>query len=346
MRLALHNSIRSIPLQIVAVVVMVLMGAAVGKYVGAVATAALGLGVAFWRIVISRKFSGPDRVLSEEELKSAEHHLEWNALLAGAMWLVSSFGIFAYLDGWMEKAYIFFACGSIAVAALFMALIGRSFLLLAVPELGGIIAVTLWTEGLVSLPLAVLIALFGVTMFRASREFCNTTRPRDPAQPRGRPCGSFVEGRQGGGRGRQPREVAVPRDHEPRDPHADERRPRCAGPAAPLAARCRATRAGSDRGLVRHVADEHPQRRARPLEDRGRQDEPHARADLAALAGDTVDGACSRPMRMRRACRCVSSSSPMWSTGSSPTASASSRSPQSGRQCDQVHRERRGRRCA
>ena len=175
MRLALHNSIRSIPLQIVAVVVMVLMGAAVGKYVGAVATAALGLGVAFWRVVISRKFSGPDRVLSEEELKSAERHLEWNALLAGAMWLVSSFGIFAYLDGWMEKAYITFACGSIAVAALFMALIGRSFLMLAVPELGGIMAVILWTEGLVALPLAVLIALFGVTMLRASREFCDTT---------------------------------------------------------------------------------------------------------------------------------------------------------------------------
>ena len=34
MRLALHNSIRSIPLQIVAVIVMVLMGAAVGEYAG------------------------------------------------------------------------------------------------------------------------------------------------------------------------------------------------------------------------------------------------------------------------------------------------------------------------
>jgi signal transduction histidine kinase/CheY-like chemotaxis protein len=175
MRLALHNSIRSIPLQILAVVVMVVMGVAVGKYVGAFATAALGLGVAYWRLVISRKFSGPGRVLSEAELKSAEKHLEWNALLAGAMWLVSSFGIFAFLDGWMEKAYIFFACGSIAVAALFMALIGRSFLMLAVPELGGIMAVTLMTEGFVSMPLVVLIALFGVTMRRASREFCDTT---------------------------------------------------------------------------------------------------------------------------------------------------------------------------
>ena len=175
MRLALHNSIRSIPLQIVAVVVMVLMGAEVGKYGAAFATAALGLGVAVWRLVLSRKFAGPDRVLSEDDLASARRHLEWNALLAGSMWLVSSFGIFAYLDGWTEKAYIFFACGSIAVAALFMALIGRSFLFLAVPELGGIIAVTLWTEGMASLPLAVLIALFGMTMFRASREFCNTT---------------------------------------------------------------------------------------------------------------------------------------------------------------------------
>jgi len=175
MRLALHNSIRSIPLQIVAVVVMVLMGAAVGKYVGAIATAALGLGVAFWRLVISRKFSGRGRVLSEAELDSAKHHLEGNALLAGAMWLVSSFSIYAFLDGWMEKAYIFFACGSIAVAALFMALIGRSFLMLAVPELGGIMAVTLWTEGHQSLPLVVLIGLFGVTMLRASREFGNTT---------------------------------------------------------------------------------------------------------------------------------------------------------------------------
>ena len=92
MRLALHNSIRSIPLQIVAVVVMVVMGAAVGKYAAAFATAALGLGVAVWRLVLSRKFAGPGRILSQDELKSAERHLEWNALLAGTMWLVSSFG--------------------------------------------------------------------------------------------------------------------------------------------------------------------------------------------------------------------------------------------------------------
>jgi signal transduction histidine kinase/CheY-like chemotaxis protein len=175
MRLALHNSTRSVPLQLVAVVVMVLMGFQVGQHGAAAATAALGLGVAAWRLVISRKFDATGDMLSENALASARRHLEWNALLAGGMWLVSSFGIFAYLDGWTEKAYIFFACGSISVAALFLALIGRSFLYLAVPELGGIISVTLWTEGATSLPLAVLIALFGFTMFRASREFGNTT---------------------------------------------------------------------------------------------------------------------------------------------------------------------------
>ncbi|MGZ5156284.1 MAG: ATP-binding protein [Caldimonas sp.] len=175
MRLALHNSVRSIPLQLIAVIVMVLMGANVGRYGAAAATAALGLAVAAWRVVISRKFAGAERVLSERELESASRHLEWNALLAGSMWVVSSFGIYAFLDGWTEKAYIFFACGSISIAALFMALVGRSFLLLAVPELGGIIAVTLLREGTNSLPLAVLIAMFGVTMFRASREFSETT---------------------------------------------------------------------------------------------------------------------------------------------------------------------------
>ena len=175
MRLALHNSIRSVPLQLVAVVVMVLMGADVGRYGAAIATAILGLAVAAWRLLISRRFSGPEHTLSEDDLAIATRHLELNGLLAGAMWVVSSLGIFTHLDGWTEKAYIFFACGSIAIAALFMALIGRSFLMLAVPLLIGIIAAILWTEGLHAAPLAVVIALFGLTMVRASREFCDTT---------------------------------------------------------------------------------------------------------------------------------------------------------------------------
>ena len=175
MRLALHNSIRSVPLQLVAVVVMVLMGADVGQYGAAVATAILGLAVAAWRLLISRRFSNPEDVLSEDDLAAADRQLEWNGLLAGAMWVVSSLGIFTHLQGWTEKAYIFFACGSIAVAALFMALIGRSFLMLAVPLLSSVIAAVLSTDGVAGAPLAVVIALFGLTMVRASREFCDTT---------------------------------------------------------------------------------------------------------------------------------------------------------------------------
>ena len=41
-------------------------------------------------------------------------------------------------------------------------------------------------------------------------------------------------------------------------------------------------RRSCDRRVVRHVADGDPQRRARPLQDRGRQAAPDARADLAA----------------------------------------------------------------
>jgi signal transduction histidine kinase/CheY-like chemotaxis protein len=175
MRLALHNSIRSVPLQLVAVVVMALMGADVGQYGAAVVTAILGLAVAAWRLLISRRFSNLEDALSEDDLAAAGRQLEWNGLLAGAMWVVSSLGIFTHLVGWTEKAYIFFACGSIAIAALFMALIGRSFLMLAVPLLSGVIAAVLWTDGVAGAPLAAVIALFGLTMVRASREFCDAT---------------------------------------------------------------------------------------------------------------------------------------------------------------------------
>ena len=61
---------------------------------------------------------------------------------------------------------------------------------------------------------------------------------------------------------------------------------------------------GPHRRLVGHVADEHPERCPRSLEDRGREDEPDAGADLAARAWQLGDGAVSRPMRSEGACRC------------------------------------------
>ena len=88
------------------------------------------------------------------------------------------------------------------------------------------------------------------------------------------------------GRGRQRGEELVPRDDEPRDPHADERGDRHERPAARHAARRRAARLrGDDPRLGRRAAHDH-QRHPRLLEDRGR---PHGHR-----------GAAVRPARMRR----------------------------------------------
>jgi signal transduction histidine kinase/CheY-like chemotaxis protein len=173
LRLSLHNSSRSVPLQLVAVVVLAGLGYFAGRYVAAGATALLGVAVGIWRVMITRRFNG--ETLPDSDLPRATRQLEANSALAGLMWVVSSFGIYAHLSGTAATAYVVFACGSISTAAFFMSLVGRSFLWLAVPELGSVFLATLIGESVRSVPLAVLVALYGVTMVRAAQQFSETT---------------------------------------------------------------------------------------------------------------------------------------------------------------------------
>ncbi len=71
-------------------------------------------------------------------------------------------------------------------------------------------------------------------------------------------------------RRRQPGQVAVPGQHEPRDPHADERRHRHERAAARHAARRRAARLRRHHPRQRRRAADHHQRHPRLLEDRSR----------------------------------------------------------------------------
>ena len=173
LRLALHNASRSVPLQLAAVAVLVGMGYFAGRYLEAAVTAALGVSVGVWRAFIARRFSDT-AVLAEGDLRRVTRQLEGNAALAGLMWVVSSLGIYAHLEGVAATAYVVFACGSISIAAFFMSLAGRSFLWLAVPVLGSVFVATLFSDTLHSTLLAVLIAFYGVTLLRASREFTDT----------------------------------------------------------------------------------------------------------------------------------------------------------------------------
>jgi signal transduction histidine kinase/CheY-like chemotaxis protein len=87
---------------------------------------------------------------------------------------VSTFGIYPALHGTDATAYVVIVCGSIAVAAFFMPLVGRSFPILTVLQLGSLVVVSLLVKAVLSIPLAVLAVLFGATAWRASKEFGST----------------------------------------------------------------------------------------------------------------------------------------------------------------------------
>ncbi len=174
LQLALHNSTRSVLLQLAAVAIIVVFGV-VGHSTGAaLATGVIGVLVAAWRLWISRGYRELAN-LSVERLRTLERGLEGNAALAGLMWAVATFGIYPGLSGTTATTYIGMAFGSITVAAFFMTLVGRSFPILAGIQLGAVIGVSLGNEAVRSFPLAALALIFGITLYRAAREFLVTT---------------------------------------------------------------------------------------------------------------------------------------------------------------------------
>jgi signal transduction histidine kinase/CheY-like chemotaxis protein len=173
LRMALHNSARSVPLQLVAVAFVVYLGLKIGREPVAIATGIIGLVVGGWRLVIARAHADP-LALDDARLTRARRLLEANSAVAGAMWVVATFGIYAYLQGPDATAYVVIACGSVSVAAFFMSFVGRSFLLLAIPQIGAVALASLFGHSVHSLPLAALAVIFGWTIHQASRRFTDT----------------------------------------------------------------------------------------------------------------------------------------------------------------------------
>jgi signal transduction histidine kinase/CheY-like chemotaxis protein len=175
LRLALLNSGRSVPLQLVAVAVIVAMGLSAERYAVAAIAGLLGVGVAIWRWAITRRYVRTAE-MAEWALRRASGELEGNAALAGLMWGTATIGIYPDLHGTVGTTYVAMTFGSITIAAFFMTLVGRSFTILAGMQLGSLIAVSLFNETVRSLPLTVLAVIFGFTVLRAAREFSGTTR--------------------------------------------------------------------------------------------------------------------------------------------------------------------------
>ncbi|MEO8808258.1 MAG: ATP-binding protein [Burkholderiaceae bacterium] len=160
-------------MQLAAVAIIVLMGVMAQRVDAAAGAGVLGVVVAGWRLLISRRYA-LSATISEGAVQRLQWELEGNAALAGLMWGVGTVGIYPALTGTTATTYVSMVFGSITVAAFFMTLVGRSFAILAGIQLGVLIVVSLAIPAVRSLPLAALALIFGATVYRASREFKST----------------------------------------------------------------------------------------------------------------------------------------------------------------------------
>ena len=174
LQVALHNSARSVILLTVAVAFVAWLGWQGGHGWSAGMMVVMGLGVAGWRWALNRRH-GSQTALAPEQIASVVRQLEGNALLVGLMWCLATVVIYPTLRGTTATVYVVIVAGSVATAAFFMSMAGRSFLLFSVLQLGSLMVVSLMPGPARSVPLAVLAVLFGITMLRATQEFRSTT---------------------------------------------------------------------------------------------------------------------------------------------------------------------------
>jgi signal transduction histidine kinase/ActR/RegA family two-component response regulator/HPt (histidine-containing phosphotransfer) domain-containing protein len=170
LQLSLKNAARSVPALVVVVGYIVVAGVQVDEPAVALVCATLGAVAAVWRLALIRALAQRGS-LDGARFEASRRALEGNALLAGLMWAVASLGIFPHLEGAMATGYVVMACGSIAVAAQFMSLVGRSFEWLAGPQLVSLTVALLLADPHGHWPLALLTVVFGATMLRYARDF-------------------------------------------------------------------------------------------------------------------------------------------------------------------------------
>ncbi len=174
LEVALCNAASTVPLLQVAVFFISWLGWAADQIAGAWITLIVGSLASLSRWLISRQMAG--RLLTGEvEPTRVIRLLEGNAVLAGAMWVVATFLIYPTLPGPSGTAYGVLACGSVVTAALFMSVVGHAFVYLVVLQVGALAVVSLLPGPAQSYPLAALTVLFGLTMYRATREFRDVT---------------------------------------------------------------------------------------------------------------------------------------------------------------------------
>ena len=174
LQVALRNSSRSVALLMAAVLFMVWLGWEVRQTTASLLVLVLGSVVSVWRWRISARWTATTEH-AEADIVAAIRQLEANAFAVGLMWAVATVFIYPRLVGPLASTYLMAVTGSVAVAALFMAMAGHAFKILLACHVVTLALVSLLVPAVMSLPLALLTVLFGATLLRATQEFREVT---------------------------------------------------------------------------------------------------------------------------------------------------------------------------
>jgi two-component system, sensor histidine kinase len=174
LRLASKNQARSAPMLVAACALVVFLGWQAHDHALAAIVGALGLVTAIWRLRISQGYRA-DAELDAPAMERAMRRLELNAAATGLMWIVATLGIYPDLRGFADTEYALLTCGSIGIAAFFMPLVGRSFLILTVAQMGAMTVASLFIDGSRAIPIAVIAVLYAIAMTAGARVIVSTT---------------------------------------------------------------------------------------------------------------------------------------------------------------------------
>jgi signal transduction histidine kinase len=170
LRLSLASTARSVVPHLAASLYLAWLAWQHGPRWAAVVIGLLGPAVALLRWHLSHRFAG-DRLDGAEAPRRATRALEFSAAASAAAWVLGLLMVYPRLQGLQATLVLMIVCGSISLAALFMSLAGRSFILLVVPQVAAVVGVSIAVESVRSLPLAALITLYAFALFSAARQY-------------------------------------------------------------------------------------------------------------------------------------------------------------------------------
>ncbi len=173
LQLALRNSARTVPLLMAAVLFLAWMAWDTQSPVAAGVILVVGSVVSVWRWWMGRRLRD-FKSLSRDQMLVVVREIEANSALGGVMWVVTTVFVYPHLTGTATSVYMVIVSGSVATAAFSMSAAGRSFVYLAMLQLGSLAAVSLFLPEARSFPMALLSVMYGLTMMRATREFQST----------------------------------------------------------------------------------------------------------------------------------------------------------------------------